>query len=42
MYTLLRGHGFKGYCLSESPRTTDQVKVMHYYRSLFNELARKA
>ncbi len=41
LFTLLQGHNFKGYCLSESPRTTDQVKVMHYYRALFDELKRK-
>lgn len=40
LFTLLGGNGFKGYCLSESPATSDPLRVMRYYRALFDELSR--
>ena len=42
LFALLRGRNYTGYCLSESPATSDPVRVMHYYRALFNELNRTA
>ena len=38
LFSLLRAQKFGGYCLSESPSTTDTLRVMRYYRALFNEL----
>ena len=40
LFSLLRQSGFKGYCLSESPATTDTLRVMKYYRALWQELIR--
>lgn len=40
LFSLLRAMQYQGYCLSESPATTDPVKVMRYYRMLFDELNR--
>lgn len=40
LFALLRGMNYRGYCLSESPATTDTIKVMHYYRALFDEMNR--
>lgn len=40
LISLLRSVDFHGYCLSESPATADPVRVMHYYRALWNELTR--
>lgn len=40
LFSLLRKNGFKGYCLSESPATTDTLRVMKYYRALWQELIR--
>lgn len=40
LFALLRSNGFTGYCLSESPATTDPLRVMRYYRALFDELSR--
>lgn len=40
LFTLLRQSGFKGYCLSESPATSDPLRVMRYYKALFAELSR--
>lgn len=40
LFTLLRKADFSGYCLSESPATTDPIRVMRYYKSLFEELTR--
>ena len=40
LFALLKSIGYKGWCLSESPATTDTVRVMRYYRALFDELAR--
>lgn len=37
LFKLLRDQNYKGYCLSESPPTTDPIRVMHYYRALFDE-----
>lgn len=38
LFALLKQSGFEGYCLSESPATTDPVRVMHYYKALWLEL----
>ena len=38
--TLLRKQDYDGYCLSESPATGDVLRVMRYYRMLFDELNR--
>ncbi|MGE3315597.1 MAG: sugar phosphate isomerase/epimerase family protein, partial [Planctomycetaceae bacterium] len=34
LFALLRGIDYHGYCLSDSPATTDPVRVMRYYRAL--------
>lgn len=41
-FSLLREIDYKGYCLSESPATTDTIKVMHYYKALWQELIKPA
>ncbi len=38
LFTLLRQNKFTGYCLSESPATTDTLRVMRYYKALWEEL----
>lgn len=40
LFGLLKAQNYDGWCLSESPATTDAVRVMHYYRALFLELTR--
>lgn len=40
LFTFLNAQNYVGYCLSESPATTDPQRVMRYYRALFDELAR--
>lgn len=40
LFTLLQAQGYDGYCLSESPPTTDPMRVMRYYKALFEELSR--
>ncbi len=40
LFSLLRKNGFEGYCLSESPATSDPLRVMHYYKALWDELTR--
>jgi sugar phosphate isomerase/epimerase len=40
LFKLLRGMKYSGYCLSESPATTDPIKVMKYYRALFDSMNR--
>jgi sugar phosphate isomerase/epimerase len=42
LFGLLRSAGFKGYCLSESPETSDPLRVMRYYRALWMELTKSA
>ena len=37
---LLHGMNYKGYCLSESPPTTDPLRVMRYYKALWDEFIR--
>jgi sugar phosphate isomerase/epimerase len=37
-FSLLRSVGYDGYCLSESPATSDPLRVMNYYRALWLEL----
>ena len=41
LFALLRKQDYEGYCLSESPATSDVLRVMHYYRMLFDELNRE-
>lgn len=40
LFALLRKQDYDGYCLSESPATSDALRVMKYYRLLFDELNR--
>lgn len=40
LFALLRKQDYDGYCLSESPATPDTLRVMRYYRMLFDELNR--
>ena len=40
LFTLLSKQNYDGYCLSESPATTDPLRVMRYYKALFEELTR--
>ena len=42
LFGLLRHSGFKGYCLSESPPTEDPLRVMRYYKALWEELIQPA
>ncbi len=41
LFALLRKRDYEGYCLSESPPTQDVLRVMRYYRMLFDELNRE-
>ena len=38
LFSLLTAQGYKGWCLSESPATSDPLRVMRYYRALFEQL----
>jgi sugar phosphate isomerase/epimerase len=40
LFSLLRKQDYEGYCLSESPPSADVLRVMRYYRMLFDELNR--
>lgn len=40
LFSLLRKQDYEGFCLSESPATPDVLRVMRYYRMLFDELNR--
>jgi hypothetical protein len=40
LFALLRGENYEGWCLSESPETSDPLRLMHYYKALWEELAR--
>lgn len=40
LFALLRNNGFEGYTLSESPATDDPLRVMRYYKALWEELNR--
>lgn len=42
LFALLREAKFDGYCLSESPATSDPLRVMRYYKALWDELNRPA
>jgi sugar phosphate isomerase/epimerase len=35
-FSLLKGIGYNGYCCAEIPASSDPLRVMHYYRALFN------
>ncbi len=39
LFTLLRGIDFDGWCLAEIPGSSDPVRVMKYYRALWEELS---
>ncbi len=39
-FGLLKKQNYDGYLLSESPATTDPLRVMKYYRALFDELVK--
>ncbi len=39
LFTLLRGSGYSGYCLAEIAGSSDPVRVMNYYRALWEQLA---
>ena len=41
LFAFLRKQDYDGYCLSESPATPDPLRVMKYYRMLFDELNRE-
>ncbi len=41
LFTLLRSVEYSGWCLSESPATTDPLRVMRYYKALWDELMRE-
>jgi sugar phosphate isomerase/epimerase len=36
LFSLLRKQDYQGYCLSESPATTDPLRVMRYYKALWD------
>lgn len=38
LFALLKDANYTGYCLSESPATSDPVRVMRYYKALWEEL----
>ena len=40
LFALLRKQNYQGYCLSESPPSADILRVMRYYRMLFDEMNR--
>jgi sugar phosphate isomerase/epimerase len=40
LFTLLRQSGYRGWCLSESHATSDPLRVMRYYKALWDELTR--
>jgi sugar phosphate isomerase/epimerase len=40
LFALLKDAKFDGYCLSESPPTDDPLRVMRYYKALWEELTR--
>lgn len=39
LFTHLRGIDFDGYCLAEIPGSSDPVRVLNYYRALWEELS---
>ncbi len=42
LFRLLNASGFEGDCLAEIPASPDPVRLMRYYRALFQELAGQA
>lgn len=40
LFARLQEIGYQGYCLAEISETSDPVRVMHYYRALWQELCR--
>ncbi|MBI1930375.1 sugar phosphate isomerase/epimerase [Candidatus Poribacteria bacterium] len=40
LFTLLNASGYNGYCLAEIPGSSDALRVMNYYRTLWEELCR--
>lgn len=41
-FSLLNAMNYDGWCLNEAPPTADPVRVMHYYRALFDEMTKKS
>ena len=41
LFALLNQMNYRGWTLSESPATTDTVRVMRYYKALWDELTRR-
>jgi sugar phosphate isomerase/epimerase len=39
LFSLLRGAGYDGFCLAEIPASPEPVRLMRYYRALWQELA---
>ena len=39
LFALLRGRGYQGYCLAEIPESADALRLMRYYRALFEALS---
>ena len=40
LFALLKAMNYRGWCLSESPATTDTLRVMKYYKALWDELTK--
>lgn len=40
LFALLQKRDYDGWCLSESPASTDTVRVMRYYRALWEEMTK--
>ena len=41
LFTLLRQSGYAGYCLAEIPESPDPLRLMRYYRALWQVLAKR-
>ena len=39
LFTLLRTRGYQGYCLAEIPESAEPLRLMRYYRALFQALS---
>ena len=38
LFALLRAANYDGWCLAECPETSDPIRLMHYYKALWQEL----
>lgn len=38
LFELLKQSGFEGYCLAECPASSDPVRIMHFYRALWDRM----